>query len=255
MMSASLLVSRGEGVGRLTLDDPPLNILSRELLTKIRTALASLAADDSLRALVLSAAGENFSAGADVREHLPPEHSELIPEFIETIQALDAFPVPVLAAVQGRCLGGGFELVQPADIIIAGESAVFGQPEIRLGVIAPAACALLPRLGLGSAADEMLFTGDSISAERAHQLGLVRSVVPDDQLEEAALTLARRITRNSPAALRLAKRAIRDGAHGPRAEAMRSAGRLYLDEVMATRDALEGLQAFMEKRTPEWAGR
>jgi cyclohexa-1,5-dienecarbonyl-CoA hydratase len=254
-MSSSLLVSTGAGVGRLTLNDPPLNILSRELLGRIRTALAALATDESLGALVLCAAGDNFSAGADVKEHLPPEHSELIPEFIETIRALDAFPVPVLAAVQGRCLGGGFELVQAADFILAGESAVFGQPEIRLGVIAPAACALLPRLGLGSAADEMLFTGDSIPADRAHRLGFVRSVVPDEELEEAALALASRITRNSPAALRLAKRAIRDGANETRGEAMRSAGRIYLDEVMATRDALEGLQAFMEKRAPEWAGR
>lgn len=254
-MSPLLVTSTSDGVGRLTLNDPPLNILTREILGRIRTALTELATDDSLGALVLSAAGEHFSAGADVKEHLPPEHSDLIPEFIDTIRALDSFPLPVLSAVQGRCLGGGFELVQAADLILAGESAVFGQPEIRLGVIAPAACALLPRLGLGSAAEEMLFTGDSIPAERAHQLGLVWSVVPDDELEGAVLTLAGRITRNSPAALRLVKRAIRDGANETRAEALESAGRLYLNEVMATRDALEGLQAFMEKRAPEWVGR
>jgi cyclohexa-1,5-dienecarbonyl-CoA hydratase len=254
-MSPPLLVSTSAGVGRVTLNDPPLNILSRELLGRLRKALAELATDESLGALVLAAAGEHFSAGADVKEHLPPEHSELIPEFIETIGALDSFPTPVLAAVQGRCLGGGFELVQAADLILAGESAVFGQPEIRLGVIAPAACALLPRLGLGSAADEMLFTGDSIAAEEAHRLGLVRSVVPDDELEAAVLALASRVACNSPAALRLAKRAVRDAENETRARALDLAGRLYLDEVMATRDALEGLQAFMEKRTPEWAGR
>lgn len=254
-MSSPPLVSTDERVGRLTLNDPPLNILSRALMGRIRTALASLAAEESLGALLLSAAGPNFSAGADVKEHLPPEHRELIPEFIETIETLVAFPVPVIAAVQGRCLGGGFELVQAADLIVAGESAVFGQPEIRLGVIAPAACALLPRLGLGPAADELLFTGDSISAEEAHRLGLVRSVVADEELEEAASALAGRIARNSPAALRLTKQAMRDGATGTRREAMESAGRLYLDDVMATHDALEGLEAFMEKRAPEWAGR
>lgn len=254
-MSSPLLVSTGDGVGRLTLNDPPLNILSRELLGRLRTALGELARDDSLGVLVLSAAGEHFSAGADVKEHLPPEHSELIPEFVETIGALDSFRVPVLAAVRGRCLGGGFELVQAADLILAGESAVFGQPEIRLGVIAPAACALLPRLGLGAAADEMLFTGDSIGAQDAYRLGLVRSVVPDAELMDAALALAGRIARNSPAALRLAKRAVRDAENETRARAMDLAGRLYLEEVMATQDAIEGLQAFMEKRTPEWAGR
>ena len=254
-MSTSIEVSVRDGIGRLVLNDPPLNILTRDLLGSIRLGLEELRADASLGTVVLSAMGKHFSAGADVKEHLPPEHAELIPEFIETIGALDAFPVPVIAAVQGRCLGGGFELVQAADLIIAGESAVFGQPEILLGVIAPAACALLPRRQLGSAAEEMLFTGDPLAAEDAFRAGLVRRVVPDVELEEATMALAGRIARNSPVALRLVKRALRDGENLTRTGAMEMAGRLYLDEVMATRDALEGLEAFMEKRVPQWVGR
>jgi cyclohexa-1,5-dienecarbonyl-CoA hydratase len=254
-VSSAIETSVRDGIGRLVLNDPPLNILTRDLLGRIRLGLEELRTDDSLSVLVLSAMGKHFSAGADVKEHLPPEHTEMIPEFLETIGTLDAFPIPVIAAVQGRCLGGGFELAQAADLIIAAESAVFGQPEILLGVIAPAACALLPRLQLGSAADEMLFTGDPLPALDALQSGLVRRVVPDTELEEATMALAGRIARNSPAALRLVKRALRGGEGRTRAEAMELAGHLYLDEVMATRDALEGLEAFMEKRVPEWAGR
>ncbi len=150
------------GIGRVRLDHPPLNILTREVLARFRSALETLAAEPGLRVLLLSAAGKHFSAGADVREHLPPEHTGLIPEFVETIAALDAFPLPVIAAVQGRCLGGGFELVQAADIVVAAESALFGQPEILLGVLPPAACALLPRRVPRGVAAELIYGGDPI---------------------------------------------------------------------------------------------
>ncbi len=243
------------GVGRLVLNQPPLNILTRAVLARIREELAHLARDRSICVLVLSAEGKHFSAGADVVEHLPPQHAELIPEFLGTVEALDAFPLPLVAAVQGRCLGGAFELVQVADFVIAAEGASFGQPEIRLGVIAPAACALLPGLGPASAAAELLYTGDPISSREAQQLGFVWRVVPDEQLEVAALELALRIARNSPAALRLAKRALRGEHQEARAGMLRRAGRIYLDELMSTEDALEGLRAFVEKREPQWTGR
>ncbi len=245
------------GIGRLTLDHPPVNILTREVLARLRAELAALAAAPGLRVLLLSAAGKHFSAGADVREHLPPEHTALIPEFMETIAALDAFPLPVIAAVQGRCLGGGFELIQAADIVVAAQSALFGQPEILLGVIPPAACALLPRRVARGAAAELIYSGDPISAVEAERLGLVRRVVPDDHLAEAGLALAARIARHSAAALRVAKRALRTGegaaVAGP--AALREQGELYLNGVMTTQDALEGLRAFVEKRAPAWADR
>lgn len=242
-------------VGRLTLNHPPLNILTRELLARVRTELEAFTATPGLRVLLLSAAGKHFSAGADVREHLPPEHAALIPEFMDTVAALDAFPLPVIAAVQGRCLGGGFELVQAADIVVAGESAVFGQPEILLGVIPPAACALLPaRVGRGVAA-ELVYGGDPIPAAEAARVGLVRRVVPDQELADAALALAGRIARHSGATLRLAKQALRSSEAGASAAALRGQGERYLHGVMTTQDALEGLLAFVEKRAPAWADR
>lgn len=244
-----------DGIGRLILDSPPLNILTRDMLAELRQRLSELADSRELRVVILYSNGPHFSAGADVGEHLPPHHEDLIPEFIETVQALAAFPLPVVAAVRGRCLGGGFELAQAADVIVTGESATFGQPEIRLGVFPPAACALLPQLIGPGAAAELLFTGEVLSAREAASLGLVRRVVPDDQVESAAWELGERIARNSPAALRLTKRALRARSESAYQQAMSRAGTIYLDELMATADAVEGLQAFMQKREPEWKGR
>ncbi len=247
--------SNEHGIGTLTLSSPPLNILTRALLRSIRDELDRLGEEPALRVLLLTAEGKHFSAGADVGEHLPPEHERLIPEFLETVRALDAFPLPTVAAVRGRCLGGGFELVQAVDLVVAGEGASFGQPEIVLGVSPPAACALLPmRCGPGLAA-ELVLTGDPISAERAHQAGLVQRLVTDDRVEATALELATRLARHSAPALRLTKKALKAGAVGHRDAAFAQAQAIYLDELMQTADAVEGLQAFLDKRTPSWQHR
>ncbi|MFQ5551756.1 MAG: enoyl-CoA hydratase/isomerase family protein, partial [Gemmatimonadales bacterium] len=171
-----------DGVATVTIDNPPHNILTCTVLESLRASLAALAREPALRVLVLRAGGDNFSAGADVEEHLPPTYEHMIPEFIATVVAVREFPVPVIAAVQGKCLGGGFEIVQPCDLIIATDDAVFGQPEIRLGVMAPAACVLLPRAIGWTRAAELLFTGDTIGAVDAYRVGLLNAVVSADEL-------------------------------------------------------------------------
>lgn len=243
------------GIATVTLDHPPLNILTRSVLAELRETLARLAAVTDLRVLVLVAEGKHFSVGADVAEHLPPEDRELIPEFVATVEAIAAFPQPVIAAVQGRCLGGGFELAQAADMIVAAESASFGQPEIVLGVTAPAACVLLPRRTHPGLAAELLYTGDPIPAARAFAAGLVLSVVPDERLPDEALALAARIARHSATSLRYTKRTVRDGDGRSRGVALHSAAEAYTDLVMRTTDAYEGLVAFLDKRPPKWMHR
>ena len=244
------------GIARVTLSNPPLNILTRAILGELRATFRTLADDPSLRVVVLGAAGKHFSAGADVAEHLPPAWTAMIPEFLETVSALRAFPVPLIAAVRGRCLGGGFELVQAADLVVAGESATFGQPEIVLGVIPPAACALLPGLIGAARAAEIVFTGDPLSAAHALAAGLVARVVPDDGVDAEALALAGRIARHSAAALRVAKRALRPPVRErAEADALAAAGRRYAHDLMRTTDATEGLTAFLEKRAPTWTNR
>ena len=245
-----------DGIARVTLDSPPLNILTRQVLTELRTTFAALAADATLRVAVLSGAGQLFSAGADVAEHLPPTWKAMIAEFLETVTELRAFPVPLIAAVRGRCLGGAFEIVQGADLVVAGESATFGQPEILLGVIPPIACALLPGLAGPGRAAQIVFTGDAMNAAEALAAGLVARVVPDDRVDAEAMALAGRIARHSAAALRVAKRALRPPARErAEAEALSAAGRRYAKELMRCADATEGLTAFIEKRQPTWTHR
>jgi cyclohexa-1,5-dienecarbonyl-CoA hydratase len=132
---------------------------------------------------------------------------------------------------------------------------VFGQPEIVLGVIAPSACALLPQRIPPGAAAELVLTGDPIAAERAYQIGLVARVVPDDRVEQEARELAQRIARHSAAAVRLTKRALRSESIARGAAALERAGEIYLNELMQTHDAVEGLKAFLDKRQPTWAHR
>lgn len=251
----ALSIKIADGVATVTLENPPLNILTRAVLDEYREAMRRLSAEPGLRVVLLAAAGRHFSAGADVGEHLPPQYAELIPEFAETIEALAAFPLPVVAAVRGRCLGGGFELVSAADVIVAGEGASFGQPEILLGVTAPAACVLLPRRGAYGDAAALLFTGDTVGSARAKEMGFVHAVVADNDVEAEAAELAARMARHSAVALRETKRALRETAPMQRAEALRWTARAYVEDLMASHDALEGLKAFLEKRPAEWRHR
>lgn len=249
-MSAATMVE--SGIGRIVLDHPPLNILTGDILRRLAAELRALAEQSDLRVLLLTATGKHFSAGADVGEHLPPHHLSLIPLFLDTVARLDAFPVPVVAAVRGKCLGGAFELIQAADLIVAGEGASFGQPEILLGVFPPAACVLLPQRLPSALVSRIIYQGESITAADALRGGLAARVVPDEMVDEAALEEARRLTRHSAAALRSAKRAVQ-GARGiAAAAALREAGHIYLHELMETHDAVEGLRAFTEKRQPVW---
>lgn len=241
-------------VARLRLNRPPLNILTSSVLDHLAVSFERVASDQHVGVVLLDAAGNDFSAGADVAEHLPPAHRDLIAAFRDLLLQLEEFPLPLVAAVRGRCLGGGFELVQVCDLVVAGESARFGQPEIALGVIAPFASASLPRLAGRAPAAALLLTGDTVTAAEAKELGLVWSVVPDSELDPCAVALAQRIAQHSAAALRVAKRALRVGAETcTRRAGLEVCADLYLGPLMETRDAVEGLRAFLEKRKPQWA--
>ncbi len=242
------------GVARLTLHRPPLNVLHIPMLRQLEDGLAKLSAEEEVRVLVLRAEGKLFSAGVEVADHTPEKVGEMIPLFDRVCRALADFPVPTLAVVHGHALGGGCELVLCCDLAVMGEGAKIGQPEIQLAALAPMAALRLPRLVGYRAAADLLLGGESLSAEEALRLGLVNAVVPAGELDGWVQEKAARLAGLSRAALVLTKRALRLGFEDW-AKALPEMERLYLQDLMRTSDAREGLAAFLEKRQPQWKHR
>lgn len=239
------------GIATVCLNRPPVNVLHIPMLQQLAEALAQLAEDATVRVLVLLAEGKLFSAGVDVADHTPDKVGEMIPLFDHVCRMLAEFPVPTITAVHGHALGGGCELVICSDIAIMAEGAKIGQPEIQLAAIAPIAALRLPALVGYRAAADLMFTGRLLTAAEAHQIGLINQVVAQDTVEDCVQEQAKRLAGLSRAALVLAKRALTMG-FGNWAAMLPEMERIYLDELMQTADAHEGLNAFMEKRKPVW---
>jgi len=238
----------------ITLNSPKGNVLDREMILQLTDAVQTAAATREIKALVFQGAGEHFSYGASIPEHQPEVVADLLSKFHDLFRTLIEFSKPTLALVRGQCLGGGLELAAFCNWIFAGENAQFGQPEIKLGVFPPVASLILPQRIGQSAADDLILSGRSISAHEARQLGLVHSVSADPQ---AALDefLETHILPKSAVALEYAVRAARFEMHRAFLENIDRVERLYLEELMRTSDANEGILAFMEKRAPKWKNR
>ena len=199
-----------------------------------------------------SAAGESRGAGASsVEDHLKPRVSAMFESFRRTLTTLWGLPVPTIAQVHGRCLGGGMELLMACDLAIASAGATFGQPEIRLGVFAPFGAASYFHLLGSRPAAELLFLGTPFDAQRAASAGIVNRVVPEDELDASVALTAQTVCGHRLDALRLLKRVIRRTEVDPWSR-LAYAERAYLDELMAPDEAEEGLQAFLQKRAPVW---
>jgi len=239
------------GVARLTLDRPPLNVITIAVMRELQAVLDDLDSAPGLRAIVLQGAGRAFSAGVDVGEHLGPTVEPMLAGFHAVFERLEALAAPTVAVVHGVALGGGCELAAFCDFVLAADTARFGFPEITLGVFPPVAAAVLPaRLG-GRAVARLVLTGEIVGADEARSLGLVTTVVPEAELSAATEALLARLRGLSAAALRATRRAMW-AAEGGWRERLARAERVYRDELMATHDATEGLRAFLEKRAPAW---
>lgn len=240
----------GDGVGRLTLNRPPLNILHIPMLQEMETALEAAATADDLRVLLLRAEGKLFSAGVDIADHTAEKVDEMIPLVGRVCKALADFPAPTLAVVHGHALGGGLELVICCDMAIAAEGAKLGQPEIKLATFPPIAAIRLPALVGHPLAAELTFTGRTLTGVEAEDHGLINRSAPQRELDEVAQELVDELRSLSAPALRLCKQALRLGRGGwDNLEAIED---LYLDQLMATADVHEGLEAYSEKRPPAW---
>jgi cyclohexa-1,5-dienecarbonyl-CoA hydratase len=242
-------------VAQITLDRPPLNILTIEMLHELGQALDRAAARPALKALVLAAEGKAFCAGVAVEDHLGERARPMLEAFHRIFRQLRGLECATLAAVQGAALGGGAELATFCDLVVAGQSATFGQPEIKVGVFPPIAALHYPaRIGPARTL-RLLLSGEVIGAGEAELIGLVDRVVPDDRLTDAVESELARFRTLSAVVLRLTKRAVRDAAGLGFDEGLTFLEELYHDELMVTADAEEGLRAFVEKRRPIWRDR
>ncbi|RPH66028.1 MAG: cyclohexa-1,5-dienecarbonyl-CoA hydratase [Burkholderiales bacterium] len=236
---------------RLTLARPKANIVDAAMIAALSEALVAHAGTNRLRAVLLGAEGPHFSFGASVEEHLPARCADMLASLHALILAMLDFPAPILVAVRGQCLGGGLEVALAGGPIFAAGDAQFGQPEMRLGVFAPAASVLLPYRVNQPAAEDLLFSGRSIGADEARAIGLVQQVADDPEAAALAYFDAH-LAGKSAASLAHALTAARGAMLRDVRDRLVEVERLYLDRLMKTRDANEGLAAFLAKRKPEW---
>jgi len=242
---------------RITFARPPLNILNIAMLREINEALNECAHQRELAAIVFDAAADcnAFSAGVAVEEHVEETIFQMLDSFHGVFRNLEQIARPTIAIVDGSALGGGCELVAACDIVIASERARFVQPEIKLGVFPPVAAVLLPRVIGDKRARELILTGELIEAPEAARLGLVNYLLPGNELEQKTSDLLSRFRNLSVAALAFTKEAIDLGRGRSLDLALKEVEDLYLNELMKTYDASEGVKAFTEKRKPEWRHR
>jgi len=255
-----ILVDRAAQFATVTMNRPEArNALGRALVADFRSTLADLAADPTVRALIVAGTRESnaFCAGADLVERTtmsPEERLDHLAGIAALCEELAAFPSPVIAAVHGYALGGGTEVALACDIRIAADTAIFGLPEVSVGLIPGAGgVTRLPKLVGAGRARELMFSARRIDAVEAERIGLVELVVPLDTLETTTRDLAETIAANAPLAMRALKRALRSSEGLPVAKATEAvlAERRPLDQ---TRDYLEGMTAFKEKRRPVYTG-
>jgi cyclohexa-1,5-dienecarbonyl-CoA hydratase len=244
-------------VARITFARPPLNIFNIAMMREIGEALDDCARQNDLVAIVFDAAegSRAFSAGVAVEEHVPETVGEMLDSFHGIFRQLNQISRPAIAVVDGAALGGGCELVAACDIVIASDRAKFGQPEIKLGVFPPVAAILLPRIIGEKKAREMILTGEVIDSAEALRCGLVNYVVPAAEIQSRLANVLTKLRELSPSSLRMTRRAIAVGAESDFDKSLKKVEDLYLDQLMKTEDANEGLRSFMEKRKPEWKGR
>lgn len=241
-------------VARITLSNPPLNVIDISMMQDLGQSLAEIEARPEISMIVLGAEGKAFSAGVDVAAHTPDKVNEMLSKFHAVIRTLIATKKVILAAIHGACLGGGAELAMVCDMVYTAESAQWGFPEIKLGCFPPVACTALAALVGQKRAAELILTGRTINGKEAAEIGLATQAVPEADLPASVDDCIARLRRLSPAALAIAKKASYawDSVHFDKGLAR--AEKIYFEDLMKTADAHEGIRAFMEKREPKWVG-
>jgi len=241
-------------VWRVLLDAPKGNVLDSVMMADIHAMLDEASDHGELRLIVYEGAGKHFSFGASVEEHVKERAGQMLSAFHSMFLRMADLAIPTAALVRGQCLGGGMELAIFCNFLFAESTAVFGQPEIKLGVFPPPASVILPLKVGQSNADLLALSGMSVPASRAHEMGLVTHLVPEgeDGWEHVSGWAGKNLATLSGASLRRAVRAARAHFNDVLREKLAQVERLYLGDLMETHDANEGIASFLEKRKPDW---
>jgi cyclohexa-1,5-dienecarbonyl-CoA hydratase len=242
-------------VANIVLHNPPLNVIDIPMMEELTESLAEISARSDISVIVLRGAGKAFSAGVDVAAHTPDKVEEMLAKFHAMIRALVSSKKVTIAALHGHCLGGGAELAMVCDIAYTTASAQWGFPEIKLGCYPPVACTALAALAGQKRAAELILTGRTIDGNEAAEIGLATRAVSEDKLDTVVQDCINDLLKLSPAALAIAKKASYAGDSVHFDKGLARAEKIYLEELMKTDDAHEGIRAFMEKRQPNWAGK
>jgi cyclohexa-1,5-dienecarbonyl-CoA hydratase len=260
-MAASLTETRARTslqiereVARVTLRNPPLNVIDILMMEELASAIAEIEQRQDVAVVVIGGEGKAFSAGVDVAAHTPDRIAEMLTKFHGVIRGLVGTRKVTIAAIHGHCFGGGAELAMVCDMVFTTEQAQWGFPEIKLGCYPPVACTALAALVGQKRATELILTGRTISGREAADIGLANRSVPDEELGSTVQATVDQLSKLSSAALAVTKKAVYawDCMHFDKGLAR--AEKIYLDELIQTADSNEGIRAFMEKRKPNWSG-
>ncbi len=241
-----------DGIARVTLNRPPANVLSVELVSDVANALETLEFRDDVKLIVIAARGKYFSAGFELQDQIEDRGYLMVEAFRRAFELLLKLDKPSLSVVAGPALGPGSLLASACDICIAASGAKFAHPEIRAGVFGTVTAALLPRLVGRKKAFDLILGGRPISADEAERVGLITRVIPAERLEVEAEAIVQRFRESSSIVVQSARRAIAGGLDKPFDEALRHAEDVYLNQLLNSEDASEGLRAIKEKRKPKW---
>ncbi|MGE4620125.1 MAG: enoyl-CoA hydratase/isomerase family protein [Planctomycetota bacterium] len=240
-------------ISQITLDSPPLNILDRQMCDQLLEALHVIRDDDESRIVVIRGASGEFCSGTDISEHTPEKMPRLLPQFHDCLRAINNIDAIVIAAIQGRCLGGGMELALACDRLITEESSNFGLPEIKLGCYPPAGIVqLLDRRCYGQAI-RMVLSGENVSPFDLQQNGIVDTIVETGSLDDAIEQEIASYTKMSPAIIAMTARQFHRYQRKSWVGQLLDIEHDYLTEVLSHPDSREGVEAFLEKRAPRWA--
>ena|SRR5579863_3380971 len=250
-----LAVDANPPVARIALRHGPLNVIDIPMMEELAEMLTEIDLRADISAVVFSGEGKAFSAGVDVADHTPDKIETMLAKFHAVIRALITTTKVTIGAVHGHCLGGGAELAMVCDLVYTTDSAQWGFPEIKLGCYPPVACTALAALVGQKRASELILTGKTITGKEAAEIGLANHAFPNEELVSAVDDRVANLAKLSPAALAVTKKAIYawDSMHFDKGLAR--AEKIYLEELLKTADAQEGIRAFMEKREPRWIGK